>query len=62
MGATATLSDVIRAVGGWPIDLDRVTDALDLADDILAAGRDHHGPLTTAELGVFCARFALRRP
>lgn len=46
------LTDLIRSVGGWPIDLSRVAVCLDLADVHLKqqGGRDSTAPLTRLQL------------
>lgn len=46
-----TLGDVVREVGGWPIDVEAVAKVLVRADKILPRGRDDVArPLTPDEL------------
>ena len=49
---TIRLTDAVRQVGGWPINMDAVADLLDRADTVLAdvGGRDYTGPLTDAQI------------
>jgi len=44
------LTDLVREVGGWPINLEAVCDLLDTADDILPNGRDNTNPLTDEQI------------
>lgn len=44
------LTDLVRQIGGWPIDLVAVSQLLDLADEVLPDGRECTRPLTDEEL------------
>ena len=46
------LTDVVRAVDGWPSDLAAVARVLDGADALLPEGRETYRPLSTEEVAA----------
>lgn len=50
LSSSITLADLVRAIGGWPIDLDAVCVALAAADRVLPQGRNYRGDITPAQL------------
>ena len=46
------LTDVVRAVGGWPSDRAAVARVLDGADALLPEGRETYRPLSTEEVAA----------
>lgn len=49
------LTDIVREVGGWPINMTAVTNVLLKADEILPSGRDYHRILTCNEVDILLA-------
>jgi len=54
------LTDLVREVSGWPIDLDRVARMLSAADKELPGGRDCTRALTAAEVAAVIRSYECR--